>query len=822
MLLMMVGVSAWGGTPDISWSVSGNSESYTNGYTLASNLKTAASGYRQDNTTSQTYYLSVYHASKALFTSTPTSVKVTLKVGGGTANKELSSPIYACLVDNGGNDIANTEVAITSKITTVAGDTYADINIPVAGVSKAYGVKIYHTKTLSYNCRFYSMSATVETSGVTLASLAVSGAPTKTTYTEGETFDPTGLTVTGTYSDGSQKKVASGINWTVTPSTGLVPGTTSVSVVASVGLVNSSSYTVNGLTVNAIPTYRLYIEQPEVGGTLTVKNGDTPIADGASVRVGTNLTCEVTDIPEGKRLSRFYVRYDNDGEKYKTTNPATFDNIPTEGITAATVSVTYQNLAQYTVAWNVNGIEVKSETVYEGTVISAPKVENINNKVFMGWAETSSVNAETGDLVIPSTIAAKTVSYYAVFAMETSAANESIATLNAAGKSTSGYNKDSKNDDEGNVWTYNASINNQSGTFYFGLNTNASNYNIASPDFGLNITGIQIKGYNGSSSQDRKLLICSSNSKAQPTEGDIAEVAIARNEKFTTTYDVDLSNAKSFSQFYIYAAAALGVSEVKVTYGTPAIYSDYTTTVSAPEPEPTSGTINLVAQGVMPGVNNEGGMMDGLNLYFATFSHGKDVIITGDDLFAVCPVGVDEGYLSTLPCEQSMAAVTDQEVMDEEGCAIGYFVPANTGVLVVSMGNEATYYFPVADPSNMISDFDPEGINMLQPASKDKAELPNHKFYMLAYGDNSKNPASLGFYWGKADGAAFASREGSAYLAVPTDSNVKGFSFSSIADAIKNVEVKNNNGAIYNLQGQRVEKAQKGLYIVNGKKVVVK
>ena len=36
------------------------------------------------------------------------------------------------------------------------------------------------------------------------------------------------------------------------------------------------------------------------------------------------------------------------------------------------------------------------------------------------------------------------------------------------------------------------------------------------------------------------------------------------------------------------------------------------------------------------------------------------------------------------------------------------------------------------------------------------------------------------------------------------------------------VEPAANDGAIYNLAGQRVEKAQKGLYIVNGKKVLVK
>jgi hypothetical protein len=40
--------------------------------------------------------------------------------------------------------------------------------------------------------------------------------------------------------------------------------------------------------------------------------------------------------------------------------------------------------------------------------------------------------------------------------------------------------------------------------------------------------------------------------------------------------------------------------------------------------------------------------------------------------------------------------------------------------------------------------------------------------------------------------------------------------------SINTVKAENGNDVIYNLQGVRVEKAQKGLYIVNGKKVVVK
>ena len=51
-----------------------------------------------------------------------------------------------------------------------------------------------------------------------------------------------------------------------------------------------------------------------------------------------------------------------------------------------------------------------------------------------------------------------------------------------------------------------------------------------------------------------------------------------------------------------------------------------------------------------------------------------------------------------------------------------------------------------------------------------------------------------------------------------------GFNFDdNTTTAIEGVAtVEENNGEIYNLQGQRVVKAQKGLYIINGKKVMVK
>ena len=53
---------------------------------------------------------------------------------------------------------------------------------------------------------------------------------------------------------------------------------------------------------------------------------------------------------------------------------------------------------------------------------------------------------------------------------------------------------------------------------------------------------------------------------------------------------------------------------------------------------------------------------------------------------------------------------------------------------------------------------------------------------------------------------------------------VKGyFALGDEADAINNIAVEAANGAIYNIAGQKMESIKNGgLYIVNGKKVVVK
>lgn len=98
-----------------------------------------------------------------------------------------------------------------------------------------------------------------------VSTVVVSGAPTKTTYVDGEAFDPAGLTVTVNYNDATTEVNPTGVTFTVTPTT-LVKGQTSVSVTATFNSVTSVAYEVTGLTVNDIPT-KTVAEFIAAGGT---------------------------------------------------------------------------------------------------------------------------------------------------------------------------------------------------------------------------------------------------------------------------------------------------------------------------------------------------------------------------------------------------------------------------------------------------------------------------------------------------------------------------------------------------------------------------
>jgi hypothetical protein len=109
---------------------------------------------------------------------------------------------------------------------------------------------------------------------LTLESISVSGTATELEYNEGDHFDPTGLVVTGHYSDDSEATISEGIDWTFDPDP-LTEGTESVSVTATASGKTSPAFVVNGLTVSGAaplsPWATVYTSNVELSGSQNVK-----------------------------------------------------------------------------------------------------------------------------------------------------------------------------------------------------------------------------------------------------------------------------------------------------------------------------------------------------------------------------------------------------------------------------------------------------------------------------------------------------------------------------------------------------------------------
>ena len=119
----------------------------------------------------------------------------------------------------------------------------------------------------------------------TLSSIAVKTAPTKTTYTEGEYFAPTGLVITKTMSDASTSDVAYSDNegdFTFTPSTATALTTGNTTVTITYG----GKSTTQAITVNAVaPTYSVTYNANLEGVEGSVPTDATAYANDASVTV---------------------------------------------------------------------------------------------------------------------------------------------------------------------------------------------------------------------------------------------------------------------------------------------------------------------------------------------------------------------------------------------------------------------------------------------------------------------------------------------------------------------------------------------------------
>ena len=145
-------------------------------------------------------------------------------------------------------------------------------------------------------------------------------------------------------------------------------------------------------------------------------------------------------------------------------------------------------------------------------------------------------------------------------------------------------------------------------------------------------------------------------------------------------------------------------------------------------------------------------------------------------------------------------------------------IPAGTGVVL--QGGAGTYEFTV-DPAY---EGTVPGTNLLNGSDAAAMTEGGGKYYKLSL--NAAGDAnSIGFYWGAENGGAFENGAHKAYLVVSENQNpAKSYCFNGLVTAIHGISTMAENAEIYTIGGVRVSgnNLPKGIYIVNGKKMVVK
>ena len=195
------------------------------------------------------------------------------------------------------------------------------------------------------------------------------------------------------------------------------------------------------------------------------------------------------------------------------------------------------------------------------------------------------------------------------------------------------------------------------------------------------------------------------------------------------------------------------------------------------------------------------------NCVYGTYSNASAWVVPED--LRVSEIAVNDGNLT-------MEYYTEGDV-----------VPANTGVMVAALQDNGSYSYTInltsepgtskLEDNNRLMGTGGVAITAEQMAAANTDCI----FYRLTM----HNGTEIGYWWGAADGAAFALAANKAYLAVPKTAAAKlsGLWISDDVSAINAVSATETDDApAYNLAGQRVCSDAKGIVIKNGRKYINK
>ena len=238
--------------------------------------------------------------------------------------------------------------------------------------------------------------------GIKLESIAITTPPDDITYLPGEVFDPAGMVVTASYSNGA---TLTATGWTYSPSGALPEGTSEVEII----------YTEAGVTetaVQAITVERGTISVPTVSGSLTYNgqaqsptltgyDADNMVLSGDTS--GTNAgsyTAVVTPTAQYKWADGSTEAKDIQWSIAKATPSITFDPESVSLDTSTTsqaVAVTYTGDGTLSAQSDNSGV---ATTSLEGTTLTVTGVETGNTAIQVSASEGTNYTAASASLSV--------------------------------------------------------------------------------------------------------------------------------------------------------------------------------------------------------------------------------------------------------------------------------------------------------------------------------------------------------------------------------------------------------------------------------------
>ena len=293
---------------------------------------------------------------------------------------------------------SNSTGTVTFSIT--AGDSYATLSgSELTGTAEGtVTVKAQQAESASHNAGEATATITVEPALV-LSSIAITTPPTKTTYNEGETFDPTGMVVTATYTDNSTEAVT---GYTYSPDGALTTDDTEITISYTENDVTKTA--TQAITVNEVIDYATLPFEWEGGASAYFLTLNGVTANGLGSDYGSNH-------------DPYNIKFDNTGDyiQVKCNQQPGKVTIGVKMVGGATTStITVQGSADGETFTNIQALTISGAQNSELTLETTSAFASTDRYVRMLFTKGSNVGVGPISIAVPSTEPSITLESYVI------------------------------------------------------------------------------------------------------------------------------------------------------------------------------------------------------------------------------------------------------------------------------------------------------------------------------------------------------------------------------------------------------------------------